>query len=73
MNAWVDGHVDIGDQVYVAMSPLQARALRDYLDAVDIPDITANPGTYGYSDDDATDFSNTLGLLASVLGKVYPY
>jgi hypothetical protein len=59
--------------VTITMSTDQARALRDYIDTVDIPDISQNPGTYGLSDDDAADFSNVLGLLAGALGKVYPY
>lgn len=62
-----------GDAVSILMNADQARALRDYIDGVDIPDMSLNPGVYGLSADDAADFTNVLSVLAAVLGKVYPY
>lgn len=59
--------------VTITMNSDQARTLRDFLDTVDISDIRQNPDYHGLTSDDATDFADVLGLLATALGRVYPY
>jgi type II secretory pathway component GspD/PulD (secretin) len=61
---------DHSSNATVVMSADQARALRDYIDSLDLSDFTLNPGTYGYGDGDAADFANTLGLLAGALSNL---
>jgi hypothetical protein len=68
----IDARINDDDDVTLVMNIDQAHALSDYLDTVDISDIARNPGTYGLSDDDATDFSDVLRRLAAALGTIYP-
>jgi hypothetical protein len=69
----IDARTHAEGDVTLVMNVMQARALRDYIDTIDIPDLTQNPDTHGFSADDARDFSDVLGRLAHALGTVYPY
>jgi hypothetical protein len=69
----IDARTNDDGDVTLVMNTLQARALRDYIDTIDLRDMVANARHNGFDTDDASDFSDVLGRLALALGTVYPY